>query len=550
MTALDISIQQLVADIQRGQIRLPELQRDIVWKAPQVRDLLDSIYRGYPTGSILTWETDDPVPLRTFGVDQDSVDNMKYQLLLDGQQRLTTMSAVLRGVDITVKGRKRPIHILFNLEHPEHPPGMTELGQTDDYSDPANTTTDPTSDSQLATFALHSNRLANQPHWVSVTEALKAPSDANILKSAGVSSFDDPRYEKYTNRLARLRGIARYTYRVNILDGDKTYEEVTDIFVRVNSLGTKLKGSDLALAQITARWPGSLKIFQEYTAQTAQQDFDLDMSVHLKVLVSIATGQSRFRFVSRVASSEFPKSWKRATDGISFAINFLKSNIGIEAPMLLSSPYIIVALAVYGDAHNHEISNEEAILLRRWCLAASTKGRYSGSSETALDEDISAILNGNGAKALLQNLERQAGRLAIDPVELIGASIRSPHYKTMFLAFRDAGATGWDGVRISLDHSGNKFRIQSHHLFPKALLSGRPDSEVNDLANLAFITASKNQGIGKTEPSKYLANIEKEELVKQCIPSDRRYWRIPRYEAFLERRRKLIAKRLNEFIGA
>src|SRR5439155_3445046 len=117
--------------------------------------------------------------------------------------------------------------------------------------------------------------------------------DAPFLERAGVSGFDDPRYEKDSQRLARLRAVRKYVYRMDVLERKLTYDEVTEIFVRVNSLGAKLRTSDLALAQITAKWRGSLKTFQGFQTECAKIGFDLDLGLHLKNLVAFATGQSR-----------------------------------------------------------------------------------------------------------------------------------------------------------------------------------------------------------------------------------------------------------------
>lgn len=132
MAQQDIPIKELVSKIERGEIRLPEMQRQYVWQSTRVRDLLDSLYRGYPSGTILTWETDEGVATRDFAVDQDSMDATRFQLLLDGQQRLTSLSAILRGKHVFVKGRKRPIDILFNLDHPNELQFITEVQEDDD----------------------------------------------------------------------------------------------------------------------------------------------------------------------------------------------------------------------------------------------------------------------------------------------------------------------------------------------------------------------------------------------------------------------------------
>ena len=114
-------------------------------------------------------------------------------------------------------------------------------------------------------------KLEQLTHWVKVSDVFKTDSDAALLKRAGVSNFDDPRYEKYSRRLARLRGIRKCIYRMDLLERRLSYDEVTEIFVRVNSLGAKLRSSDLALAQITAKWRNSLRIVQMFQERCAPQ---------------------------------------------------------------------------------------------------------------------------------------------------------------------------------------------------------------------------------------------------------------------------------------
>ncbi|MGU7855437.1 DUF262 domain-containing protein [Burkholderia orbicola] len=113
MQQQNIPIGTLVDMYKRGELRLPEIQRHYVWQATRVRDLLDSLYRGYPSGSILMWETDEPVPTRDFAIKQENTAFAGRKLLLDGQQRLTSLTAVLGGELVSVRGRKKPIDILF-----------------------------------------------------------------------------------------------------------------------------------------------------------------------------------------------------------------------------------------------------------------------------------------------------------------------------------------------------------------------------------------------------------------------------------------------------
>src|SRR5438093_3726731 len=110
MPKTDISVRELVDKVHRRELALPAMQRRYVWPATRVRDLLDSLYRGYPSGAILVWETDDNVAARELAVGTGGTPAVSTrQLLLDGQQRITSLTAVLSGKPVTVRGRKRPI---------------------------------------------------------------------------------------------------------------------------------------------------------------------------------------------------------------------------------------------------------------------------------------------------------------------------------------------------------------------------------------------------------------------------------------------------------
>src|SRR5262249_51298266 len=147
MAKAEASVEELVGMIERGELRLPEMQRRYVWKSTRVRDLLDSLYRGYPSGTILLWETDEQVPVQEFSIAQKTNPYQTTRLLLDGQQRLTSLSAVLRAEPIVVRGRKRPIEILFNLEHPDDLSVITEVDEeSDDDVDELEDETEASSD--------------------------------------------------------------------------------------------------------------------------------------------------------------------------------------------------------------------------------------------------------------------------------------------------------------------------------------------------------------------------------------------------------------------
>jgi hypothetical protein len=563
MGKAEASVEELVNRIERGQLRLPEMQRRYVWRSPRVRDLLDSLYRGYPSGAILLWETNEEVPLQDFAVSQQANPYQNTQLLLDGQQRLTSLSAVIRGEPVTVRGRKKPLELLFNLEHPDHLAVVTEVNEDadDDEENPDEEDADANEDElqkrfNKMVFVVATRKLEQLPQWVKVTDVFKSDSDGEFLRRAGVTGFEDPRYDKYSKRLARLRGIRKYMYRMDVLERTLSYDEVTEIFVRVNSLGAKLRSSDLALAQITAKWPGALKTFQAAQESCEERGFDVDLGLHLRNLVAFATNQSRFLTVGNLPIETLKTAWKHCVPGIEYAINFLKSNADVDSPALLSSPYLLITLAFFGHTRKYNIGPAEVDALRKWALLANAKGRYTrGSSETLLDQDLATLRDGGGVKDLLDRLRMQVGRLDIAPEELEGRNQRSALFKTMFLAFRDAGAKDWkSNLAIALDHKGTTHKLQFHHIFPKAVLKKHYTSrEADDIANLSFISGKTNRQILAKAPKAYLPEyIEKaghNAFQAQCIPTDPSLLDVGDYKKFLIERRRLISERLNEFLG-
>nr|WP_275588211.1 DUF262 domain-containing protein [Paenarthrobacter ilicis] len=547
----------MVEKIARRELQLPEMQRKYVWTATKVRDLLDSLYRGYPSGVILTWEPAGHVETTDFAVATEA-GGMKPLLLLDGQQRLTSLSAVLRGEPVKVKNRSRPVEILFNLDHPDELTFITEVGDdsesNEDADDPDEAEDDLLTRVKRRTFVVASNQLLALPNWIRVTDVFKK-EEGEILQQVGLTGFGDPRYSKYSARLKALKAIENYEYRVDVLESTKSYEEVTEIFVRVNSLGTKLRSSDLALAQITAKWNGSLAMFNAYQALLAGRGFDLDLGVHLKTLVSLITGQSRFLTVGSLSRSQLEDGWERTMRALNFAIDFAKNNLHIDSPSLLSSPFLLITLAYWADQRGYRSAPEDAQNFSQWFLTANAKGRYSrGSSETLLDQDLAALREGGGAAELNQRLVQQVGRLAFTPADLAGRTARSGAFKTMFLAFRANGAQDWTtNLKISPKHADKADKIEFHHIFPKAYMrEARKDLDprlVDDIANLAFIGARTNKEISAQAPMEYASWFPEKVLKAQLVEFPDGTGAPERFEKFIENRRNALTREINKFLG-
>lgn len=569
MSKQEMSVNQLVANIEKGYIQKPEMQREYVWRATRVRDLLDSLYRGYPSGTILLWETDTDAPTSDFAIATEKNSTTRPLLLLDGQQRLTSLSSVIRGEPIFVRERRklRQIEILFNLEHPDELVTITEIDDAPEASFQSSADEDMEDEEEETiqdrlnqfTFIVSTPQLANAANWVNVSEVFKSHSDAEFLKKAGVTSLDDPLYTKYSDRLKKLRQIREYSYRLDVLEPTLSYEEVTEIFIRVNSLGVKLRSSDLALAQITAKWRNSLVLFQEFQSEVYEQrGLYFDLGFFVKSLVISATGQSKFKTLGSLSREELEVGWEGAKKNITFALNFVNSNLKIDSLALLSSPFIVHTIAYWGEKNNGKVSQSESSAMRRWALIANTKSYYSSSSEAKLDADLLALRANSGADGLLARLETQLGRLDVTEAEMIGKTVSSGYFKAMFIAFREDGAQDWySKLEISVKHRGNEDKLQFHHIYPKAFLKQNyPDlrrNQVNDISNLAFIGGKTNREISAKPPAEYLKKIIESKDVAllnlQVIPTEGEILDEYSYDDFLLKRRKAIVKRINKLLS-
>lgn len=571
MQQQNIPIGTLVDMYKRGELRLPEIQRHYVWRATRVRDLLDSLYRGYPSGSILMWETDEPIPTRDFAIKQDSNAFAGRKLLLDGQQRLTSLTAVLKGELVHVRGRKKPIDILFNLEHPDGPP-LEDTEITNDQDSPIAGDDDNGEDDaepeagdgeqalqerlNRRTFVVAAKAIAALPQWVSVTEVFRTSNDAEILEKAGVESFKDPRYQKYADRLKKLRAIRDYHYVVHVLERGMSYEEVTEIFVRVNSLGAKLKSSDLALAQMSSRWPNLLRELEEFQEECEQSWFTIELGHLVRAIVVFATQQCLFRAVASTPIDKLKDGWSQAQEGLRFAINFLRTNAGIEDESLLSSPMFIHVLAAISRIKDNRLTAAEQNNLLHWLLVANARGRFSrGSTETLLNEDLAILFRTGDIAALMEPVKRQFGRLHIEPDDLKARGASSPLFSLAYLALKAGGAKDWySGLGLSLTHQGKLHFIQWHHIIPKSLLkdAGYETGEINEIANMAFITGQTNRRISNKDARKYLQDIVEKQgeqaLASQCVPLNVELWSADSYRDFLVSRREALAQRMNDFI--
>src|SRR2546422_2971969 len=192
----------------------------------------------------------------------------------------------------------------------------------------------------------------------------------------------------YLDRLQRLRRVGDYKYPIEIFKTDD-YNQVTELFVRINSGGTRLRAAELVLAQLALRLPGALvDTFEKAIDEYDELGYELDARFLIRALIVSGTGQSRFRYLSdfwKKDSEEFRKVWQRAKRGVDTAVNFVRQNAGFESSDWLPSLNALIPLAAYFERHNAVTGDIEHGLLQ-WFYVASLRGRYSSAAETAMDE--------------------------------------------------------------------------------------------------------------------------------------------------------------------
>ncbi len=514
----DKPVSVLLEDLGKGVLGLPEIQRGYVWNRPQARDLVDSLYREYPSGLILLWKPKELPELRDTTIIDENSKKVPDFLILDGQQRLTSLMKVFRG----------EIDVYFNVEE--------------------------------ESFQIYSRKLKANPLWISVKDVinegavkiwrkLKSQLDSHSL------AVDVLKLDEYLGRLSVLEKIKEYRYPVMIIHTDD-YEEITESFIRVNSRGTRLREAELAMAQLAFHWPGALvKEFESVLDDYEQAKYDLEARFLMRCFVAVGTNQSRFRFLSSLwkkSQTDLEDIWKRTKKAVDHTINFLRNNAGIESSDWVPSINALVPLVVYLSKKQGQITDDEVKGLLFWFFEATIHGRFTGSPETKIDQDLKAIESADPIDSMVANLRRDVPSFDITPEMIEGKHQRHPFLPLIFTISRKKSAKDWfTGTVLSSTNVGPEHKLELHHIFPKGIMKESGDfktHEIDDIANIAFLSQKANRTILKSKPEDYLNKIEPERLKAQFVPLDIDLWRVDRFRDFLVERRKLITEAINEYM--
>jgi hypothetical protein len=522
-----MKISTILDHIDSGHMALPEFQRGYVWNRDQVRGLFDSLYRRHPVGGLLVWATESKTA--THRGDGPLAAGI-VKLLLDGQQRMTSLYGVVRG----------------------NPPKF--------FDGNAQAFTGLRFHLESQSFEFYQSvKMKDDPLWIDVTELMRQGTSglgAFVTRLAALPDLAS-KVGEYVARLSRLLGISDMDLHIEEVTGaDKSLDVVVDIFNRVNSGGTKLSKGDLALARICADWPEGRDTMKAELKKWQNANYQFSLDWLLRSVNTVLTGEAKFLHLHEKTALEVQDALARTTKHIDTSLNLISGRLGLDHDQVFFGRFGVPVMARYLDQRHSKklglMSARERDKLLFWFVQAAMWGRFSGSTESFIDQDLAALEGPDGGlDRLLEQLRLWHGGLRAEPGHFTGWSLGARFYPVLYLLTRMGESKDWGtGMPLKASLLGKMSRLEVHHIFPKAQLYKRnyKRPEVNALANFCFLTKDTNIHITDRLPEQYFVEVEAAHpgaLASQWIPIDPALWKIERFRDFLEARKELLASELN-----
>ena len=522
-----MDIQTILSQIDLGSYALPEFQRGYVWNRDQVRKLMNSLYHEYPIGGLLVWvtATDDSITRGDSSLTPGSVN-----LILDGQQRVTSLYGIIRGnPPAFFEGNRNAFTGLhFNL-----------IDETFEFYAPL--------------------KMKDNPNWINVTDFMQKGSGyyiGELVKNqTEVDSFDLQQTVDKLNKLEKIKSVDLHIQQV--AGADKTIDVVVEIFNNVNSGGTKLSKGDLALAKICAQWPDARKEMQRILDRLKASSFVFELDWLLRCVTVYLTGRPYFAELADVSIADFQRGLFETNKLIETILNHIASRLGLDHDRVLGSRYSIPLMVGYLHKQGGSLkSNSEWNKLMYWYIHTFLWGRYAGSTESVLAQDLNTIESGEGVDGLIRLLRTLRGDLLVRPEDFWGWSAGARFYPLLYMLTRVNHARDWGtGLELSNMLLGKLSSLEVHHIFPKRLLyeHGYSKQLVNALGNYAFLTKETNLAISDKEPRSYIPEFLEANpgvIESHWMPTDSDLLQVENYELFLQRRRELLAESTNRFLDS
>ena len=569
------NLQGLINNIDMGTIGLPDIQRPFVWPDTKVRQLFDSLYKGYPVGYLLFWENANINGIKSIGTGQKQ--KAAQLLIVDGQQRLTSLYAVIKGQEV-IRENYTKTHIVISFN---------PLDEKFEVPDAA---------------------IRKDPrYYQNISEVWKEDADIfditdeyidNLKKYRELSSDEVKTVRRNFNN---LKNLETYPFSVLELSQEIDEEQVADVFVRINSQGKTLNQADFILTLMSVFWDEGRTNLENFC-----RDARMPSTSHatpfnylivpkpdqmLRVAVGLAFRRARLQYIYSILrgkdletgqfseerrDQQFEKLKVAQTHTLDVTNwhEFLKSlkQAGYSNESFISSNNNILyayVLFLIGRVDYKVDLYELRRLIARWFFMSSITGRYTSSPETAMEMDLAKLRSVNSAQEFVSLLnEIISSQLTSDfwevtlPMDLATSSFRSPSLFAYYASLNIHDALGlFSKLKVhDLLQSGlraNKSPLERHHLFPKAWLMRHGVTEsrdFNQIANFALVEWSDNIAISDKEPKVYLPFYE--QRFDEDSLSRMRYWHaLPEkwqemdYRDFLSHRRKRIAKVVEEAFG-
>jgi hypothetical protein len=561
------SLGGLINDIGLGRIGLPDIQRPFVWANAKVRDLFDSMYRGYPVGYFLFWQTGAE------GVDTKVIGDTNKQkspslLIVDGQQRLTSLYAVIR--------REAVLRENFQREHIR----IAFRPQSGTFAVPdATTERDPE-------YILDISEVFSRPTHKTIGEYLKRLSAARTVT--------DAEEEAVAEAIGRLSGLTNFPFIALELSQTCTEEQVADVFVRINSEGKKLNQSDFILTLMSVFWDEGrteLEMFCRAARQPAAAGqaspfnalFQPDPDHLLRVDVGVAFRRARLEHVYSLLRGKDLSTGESSPEQRANQFDKLRDAQGRVLNLTYWADFLnIVRAAGYRSAKT--ISSVNALVfayqlyllgrteyavegfklknaIARWLFMSLLTGRFTSSPESRMEQDLAELREMTSAEQFLARLATvETATLTDDywtktlPLDLATSAGRSPALFGFYAAQTLLGARALFSAMNVVDlldppAQGQKKALERHHLFPRQYLKGKGVEsvrDINQIANYALVEWDDNIAISDAPPSqywpKYAERFDPDTLAAMmrwhALPSD--WWTLG-YDSFLAARRPLIA---------
>lgn len=568
---IDCDVEYMVSAIDQGTIGLPDIQRPFVWSATKVRDLFDSMFRGYPIGYLLLWAAPENEGTKQIGTSGHGTDT-PATLIIDGQQRLTSLYAVMKGKPVLTKDfQEKNISIAFR-------PSTSEFE---------------------VTTAAHKRSV----EWISSISDLFIRSEGAykiisqfIAQLSSHRDLESNEEERIAENIQKLLQLKKYPFSALEINSTTDEEDVSDIFVRVNSQGQNLNQADFILTLMSVSWEDGRNALERFCEQSRKAGakeispynyfIEPDPAQLLRVSIGVGFRRARLKYAylilrgkdletGQYAQARREEQFgilKRAQEKVLNLQNwheFFKVPVcaGYRNASMITSKAVLVYSYVFFLIGKYDFKVDAFILrsvIAQWFFMCSITARYSSSPESRMEQDLADLRAITDADQFVDHLHSViSSELTNDfwsislPNSLSTAAARSPSWYAYCAALNLLEASVlFSQMKVSelLDPMTNatKSALEKHHLFPKNYLSGigiNDDRERNQIANFALVEWDANIHISDSAPAeyfpKYLERFKNDPeklsqmMTQHALPPQ---WEAMPYDEFLRKRRKLMAK--------